>query len=220
MSHPDAKLHPQATGLAAKTVAAHSESQPLKLYSGWFCPFVQRVWLVLEEKGIPYEYIEVNPYNKPQSLLSLNPRGLVPTLQYDGKPLYESTVICEFLEDVYPDHGVKLLPHDPYEKARSRIWTDFCTSRIIPGFHRFLQWEDMGDEEGLKGVRDEFLGHLKAFAKEMDKAGPFFLGKEPSLIDFIVAPWAVSFLLLNPPLISTTNICRFVFGSLITSRVA
>ena len=67
---------------------AHSAERDLKLYAGWFCPFVQRVWIALEEKGIPYQYIEVNPYHKPQSLLDLNPRGIVPTLQYQGKPLY------------------------------------------------------------------------------------------------------------------------------------
>lgn len=80
--------------------------------------------------------MEVNPYHKPESLLKLNPRGLVPTLQYDNKPLYESTVVCEFLEDAYPDHGPKLLPSDPYARAKLRIWTDFITSRVIPSFHR------------------------------------------------------------------------------------
>ena len=85
-----------------------------------FCPFVQRVLLVLLEKNIPFQYIEVNPYHKPESLLKFNPRGLVPTLQYHNKPLYESTVICEFLEDAYADTP-RLLPSDPYEKARSRI---------------------------------------------------------------------------------------------------
>lgn len=97
---------------------------------------VQRVWTVLEEKGIAYQYVEVNPYDKPESLLKLNPRGLVPTLKYENKPLYESTVICEFLEDAYPDHGPKLLPSDPYSRAKLRIWTDFVTSRVIPSFHR------------------------------------------------------------------------------------
>lgn len=155
------------------------------------CPFVQRAWTVLEEKKIPYQYIEVNPYDKPASLLTLNPRGLVPTLEYDAKPLYESTVICEFLEDAYPDHGPRLLPSDPYERARTRIWTDFCTSRIIPAWHRFLQFQPASNEAGLKNVRDEFLAKLKEFAAEMHPSGPFFLGSEPSLIDFVVAPWVV-----------------------------
>ena len=64
------------------------------------------------------------------------PRGLVPTLKYDDKPVYESKVVFEFLEDAYPDHGRKLLPSDPYSRAKLTIWTDFVTSRIIPSFQR------------------------------------------------------------------------------------
>ncbi|PSK53889.1 hypothetical protein B9Z65_7695 [Elsinoe australis] len=189
MPPPDADLHHVATGPAKKVVDDHQAEQELKLYAGWFCPFVQRTWTVLEEKGIPYQYIEVNPYHKPQSLLSLNPRGLVPTLAYQNKPLYESTVIGEFLEDAYPEHKPNLLPHDPYDRARTRIWTDYCTSRIIPAYHRFLQCQDKGDD--LATLRGEFLGHLKEFAKEMDKKGPYFNGEEVGLIDLVVAPWAV-----------------------------
>ena len=47
----------------------------------------------------------------------------------------------------------------------------------------------MDDKEGLKQVQQEFLGKLKEFTKEIDPTGPFFLGPEPSLIDFVVAPW-------------------------------
>ncbi|KXL50236.1 hypothetical protein M433DRAFT_61644 [Acidomyces richmondensis BFW] len=188
-AHPDAQLYPRATGPAKSVVDAHQAEQPLKLYSGWFCPFVQRVWSVLEEKKIPYQYIEVNPYHKEESLLKLNPRGLVPTLQYDNKPLYESTVICEFLEEAYPDHGPKLLPEDVYERARTRIWTDFVTSRIIPAFHRFLQFQPISDKEGLEEKRQEFLSKLKEFVNEMHLQGPFFLGSQPSLVDFVIAPW-------------------------------
>jgi len=189
--HPDAELHPVATGAAKAIVDAHRAEQPLKLYSGWFCPFVQRAWTVLEEKNIPYEYIEVNPYDKPASLLELNPRGLVPTLQYDNKPLFESTVICEFLEEAYPDHTPHLLPKDPYARARTRIWTDFTTSRIIPSFHRFLQHQPASDVEGLEKHRQDFLGKLKELTAELDPEGPFFMGKEPGLIDFVIAPWIV-----------------------------
>lgn len=185
--HPDADLHPEATGPAAHIVQAHAAENPLKLYSGWFCPFVQRAWIVLEEKKIPYQYIEVNPYHKPESLLSLNPRGLVPTLQYDNKPLYESVVLCEFLEEAFPEHTPHLLPSDPYARARTRIWTDYVGSRIIPAFHRFLQHQG---QDGLMEKQTEFLNHLKEFTQEMDGEGPYFLGKEFSLIDVVIAPWA------------------------------
>lgn len=133
----------------------------------------------------------MNPYHKQQSLLDLNPRGLVPTLQYENKPLYESTVICEFLEEAYPPTK-KLLPADPYQRARTRIWIDFVTSRIIPSFHRYLQYQSKGPgDQGLAKARDDFLHQLEQFTQEMNPTGPFFLGKEISLIDIIIAPWAV-----------------------------
>jgi len=101
-------------------------------------------------------------------------------------------VICEFLEEAYPTHEPHLQPQDDvYNKARMRIWTDYCTSRIIPSFHRFLQFQPLSDKEGLEKVRGEFLGHLKEFTEAMEEEGPFFLGKEPAMVDFIVAPWAV-----------------------------
>jgi glutathione S-transferase len=62
------------------------------------------------------------------------------------------------------------------------------TSRIIPAFHRFLQHQG---QEGLQEKQQEFLGYIKEFTKEMDRQGPYFLGKEFSLIDVIIAPWAV-----------------------------
>ena len=55
----------------------------------------------------------------------------------------------------------------------------------------------MSDTEGLREVREEFLAKLKEFAREMDGEGPWFLGKEPCLVDFVVAPWAVSKLFLT-----------------------
>lgn len=60
-------------------------------------PFVQRVWIALELKGLPYQYIEVDPYQKPQSLLEVNPRGLVPALRHGDWGCYESTVLMEYV---------------------------------------------------------------------------------------------------------------------------
>ncbi|PKX88223.1 glutathione S-transferase family protein, partial [Aspergillus novofumigatus IBT 16806] len=167
-SVPDAELYPEASGPAKALVDRHQAEQPLKLYAGGFV--LQRVWLALEEKQIPYQYIEVNPYHKPQSLLSLNPRG-------DGngvklKPLYESNIILEYLEEAYPDHQPRLLPTDPYEKARAKIWMDFVTTRYQPQ----SQDEDVAAETDK--VRQEFLDRLKE--------GPFFLGDQISLPDLVL----------------------------------
>jgi len=69
---------------------------------------------------------------------------------------------------------------------------DFVTSRIIPSFHRFLQFQsDASKPNGIEKVRSEFIGYLKQFAQEMDPEGPYFMGKEITLIDLNIAPWAV-----------------------------
>lgn len=69
---------------------------------------MQRVWIALELKGIPYQYIEVDPYQKPESLLEVNPRGLVPALRHGDWGCYESTVLVEYVwihltQPVIPD---------------------------------------------------------------------------------------------------------------------
>ena len=76
----DTTIYAHATGTALQTAKQHEAEKPLKLYAGWFCPFVQRTWITLEEKKIAYQYIEINPYRRDPEFLKLNPRGLIPTL--------------------------------------------------------------------------------------------------------------------------------------------
>ena len=147
----------------------------------------------------------MNPYHKPAELLALNPRGLVPSLQIaPGKALYESTVVLEYLDEAYPDHSPRLLPRDPYERAKARIWTDFVTSRVIPAFHRFLQFQAQGwkgegtGEERLDFLRGEYRGKLLEFSRELAKresegiGSPYWGGSEVGLVDLVLAPWVVS----------------------------
>jgi glutathione S-transferase len=63
-------------------------------------PFVQRVWVALEAKGLQYQYIEVDPYKKPQALLDVNPRGLVPGLRHGDWGCGESTVLMEYVRTI------------------------------------------------------------------------------------------------------------------------
>ncbi|KAK7741935.1 hypothetical protein SLS62_010870 [Diatrype stigma] len=212
MATVDTSLLPaKTTGAAAALAAAHAAEHPLKLYGGWFCPFVQRAWIVLHEKRIPHQYVEVNPYRKAPEFLALNPRGLVPTLAVpvsDGgkgekRPLYESAVICEFLEEAYD--GVSLLPEDAYERAWCRLWIDHISNKIVPAFYRFIQHTpDKG--YSIEQARDNLHTHIKTFVKEMadstpspdlEKGGPWFLGPRFSLVDIMLAPWAKRLFLID-----------------------
>lgn len=143
------------------------------------------------EKNIPHQYIEINPYNKEASFLAMNPRGLVPTLAVPvgekGKPLYESTIICEYLDEAF--EGGRLLPEDAYERARARLWIDHVCTRIIPAFYKLLQ-HTPDKAYSIDQAREEFHSHIRALTKEMDSSGPWFLGKTFSLVDIMLAPWA------------------------------
>ncbi|KAJ1329748.1 glutathione S-transferase [Microdochium nivale] len=244
MADVDTSLHAATTGSAAIYAQLHEGEHALKLYGGWFCPFVQRAWITLHEKNVPHQYVEVNPYHKTAELLALNPRGLVPTLAVpvaetvgvtaDGaqavaaggravrKPLAESAVICEYIDEAYASFGTRdaqfgpgLLPplSEPYERARCRLWMDHVSGKIVPGFYRLLQHTGEKDAEyTLEEARAGFLGHIKTFVKEMegysekeeegeqkggDEAAPWFLGKEFSLVDIMLAPWAKRLFLID-----------------------
>ncbi|KAM0330875.1 hypothetical protein ACHAQA_003831 [Verticillium albo-atrum] len=154
MANVDTSIPSHTTGAAADFAAKHAGEHGLAFYGGWFCPFVQRSWMVLHEKHIEHHYREINPYNKDpegpnKEFLSLNPRGLIPTLavpaQENGgksRPLYDSTIVSEYLDEEYADeakHGPRLFPEDPYERARCRLWIDHINNKIVPGFYKFIQ---------------------------------------------------------------------------------
>ncbi|KAK7424836.1 hypothetical protein QQZ08_008466 [Neonectria magnoliae] len=206
MAHIDTSLPPETTGAAADLAAQHSDDHPLKLYGGWFCPFVQRSWITLCEKKIPHQYVEINPYKKEAEFVAMNPRGLVPTLAVavdargkNQRPLFESNIICEYLEDAYSDeasYGPHLLPSDPYERARCRLWIDHISTRIIPAFYKLLQ-HTPEKKYSLDQAREELRGHIKPFVEQMDPEGPFFLGTSFSLVDICLAPWAKRLFLID-----------------------
>lgn len=85
----------------------------LKTFLFWILiscsPFVQRVWISLEAKKVPYQYIEVDPYKKPQSLLDVNPRGLVPALRHGDWGCYESTVLMEYVRNLESNRSQDIL---------------------------------------------------------------------------------------------------------------
>ncbi|KAJ5779511.1 Glutathione S-transferase/chloride channel C-terminal [Penicillium paradoxum] len=185
MSRPGQKsYHTKATGLAAETVIKHSPDVNLKLYGSCFCPFVQRVWIALELKGIPYQYIEVDPYEKPASLLEVNPRGLVPALRHDDWGCYESNVLLEYLEDL--GVGAALLPADAKLRAHCRLWADHVNRHIVPSFYRVLQEQDQQKQiEKTQELRDS----MEKLLEVAHPKGPFFMGPQMSLVDVQAAPW-------------------------------
>ena len=129
---------------------------------------------------------------------SLNPRGLVPTLScpYPSpshpSPLIESTVICNYLDSLPSSNptSTSLYPSNAFEKAKLQISIDFVTTRIIPAFHRFLQWTEH-KPYSLQEAQQELREALLSWIKEADGTGPFFAGREFGMGDVQLVPWAI-----------------------------
>lgn len=178
--------HKKATGAALETVKAHSHDDVLKLFGSCFCPFVQRVWISLEAKKIPYQYVEVDPYSKPKALLEINPRGLVPALKHGDWGCYESTILMEYLEDL--NVGKPLLPPDPKSRALCRLWSDHINRHLIPAFYRYLQEQDANKQVDY-GL--ELKAEIDKLVDAASSSGPLFLGSALSFVDIQLAPWAL-----------------------------
>src|SRR5712672_2885253 len=99
----------------------------LTLISHKLCPYVQRAVIALTEKGVAFERVDIDLANKPDWFLKISPLGKVPVLSVrsDGGEvaLFESNVICEYIED--SQGGIKLHPQDPLERAQHRAWMEF-----------------------------------------------------------------------------------------------
>jgi glutathione S-transferase len=113
----------------------------LTIYSVAACPYAQRTRILLHLKGLQAELVELDLSKpRPQWFLDINPAGTVPALVHDGKPLNESSVINEYLEDVFPERAV--FPADPYLKAQSRVLIDFCNTQFTTNLYRVLMEQD------------------------------------------------------------------------------
>lgn len=139
---------------------------------------MQRVWISLEVKSLNYQYIEVDPYKKPEELMRINPRGLIPALQHGNDwGCYESSVLMEYLEDL--NEGAPLLPLNAKDRAYCRLWSDHINRKILPHFYGLLQAQD--DAQQAEQAQQLTEG-IQKIVEAADQSGPFFLAlTSPSL---------------------------------------
>ncbi|KAH0762791.1 hypothetical protein KY290_018864 [Solanum tuberosum] len=101
------------------------EENKVTLHGMWLSPYVKRVELALKVKGIPFEYVEEDLSNKSPLVLKYNPiHKKVPILVHNGKPVNESFVIVEYIDETWKN-GPQLLPEDPYERSKVRFWAAY-----------------------------------------------------------------------------------------------
>jgi len=158
----------------------------LTLVSHPICPFVQRVAIVLREKHIPFEQIQIDLSDKPDWFVAISPAGKVPLLKVERDAnqavvLFESMAICEYLEEAYPDHRIH--PADPLTRAQHRAWIEFSSAMLM-------------DAWGFLNAVDETVAATKAadLRKKLERLEAvlpyesYFAGATFSMVDAVTAP--------------------------------
>jgi len=154
----------------------------LRLVGHPLCPYVQRAVIALTEKGVAHERTYIDLAAKPDWFTALSPLGKVPLLLVDETTaLFESAVICEFLEETAP--GVRLHPDDPVERARHRAWIEFASATLgsIAGLYA------APDAAAFEGKRADLATKMIWLERALG-TGPYFAGEEFSLVDAAFGP--------------------------------
>ena len=158
----------------------------LTLISHPLCPFVQRAAIVLLEKGIQFDRIDVDLSAKPDWFLAVSPTGKVPVLKVrqdnaQDAILFESMVICEYLDET--QGGTPMYPIDALARARNRARSEFASQTQAEAW-QFLHARDSATADAKRTAFRERLGKLES---EIG-AGPFFDGSAFGMVDAVYAP--------------------------------
>ena len=153
---------------------------PLTLVSHELCPYVQRAAIVLAEKGTPFERRTVDLSNKPDWFRAVSPLGKTPVLLVGDVPIFESAVICEYLDETIEP---QIHPADPLQRARHRAWMEFGSSILnsIAGFY------DAPDAAALTRKRDELVARFQQLEGVLGE-GPYFANHQFSIVDAVFGP--------------------------------
>jgi len=162
----------------------------ITLFSAGTCPNSHRVRLVLSEKELPVNLVEVEPDQLPATLLDLNPYGKVPTIEDRGTVLFEASVINEYLDERYPHPPLK--PGSPAERAQLRLAVMNIEREIYP---YYFELEKSKEKKGPMQKIREYLESIDTYLERQ----PYFIGEAYSLADITLAPilWRLGPLGLN-----------------------
>lgn len=166
----------------------------IKLHHHPMSTYSRKVRIALTEKGIPFERVLVDlgkgEHKKPE-YLAMNPNGKVPTLVDDGFVIFESTAICEYLEDKFPTPS--FLPGDPQARARARMWNQYGDTQVAPAFFKvfselIFKKPGEGDMAKVEEGRKLIAAQIAILDKKLE-GNDFLAGKHFTLGDIAMMPW-------------------------------
>jgi len=153
----------------------------MTLYSGTTCLFSHRCRIVLYEKGMDFQIVDVDLYNMPEDLAVMNPYNRVPVLVERDLILYEANIINEYIDDRFPHP--QLIPADPVMRARARLFLFRFELELFSQIDAIEQGSPKTADKARSVIRDNLMQIAPVFAKQK-----YMLGEEFSMLDVAIAP--------------------------------
>jgi len=153
----------------------------MTLYSGTTDPFSQRCRFVLYEKGMDFQVIDVDVFNKPEDLAVMNPYNKVPVLVERDLILHEANIINEYIDERFPHP--QLMPADPVMRARARLFLYRFEQELFCHIPALESGVTKTVEKARMAVRANLTQIAPIFLKQK-----FMLGEEFSMLDVAIAP--------------------------------
>ena len=153
----------------------------MTLYSGITDPFSHRCRIVLYEKGMDFEIIDVDLMNKPEDLAVMNPYNRTPVLVERDLVLYESNIINEYIDERFPHP--QLMPADPVMRARARLFLFRFEQELFNHVQTLESGTQKAQEKARLYIRENLIQIAPIFVKQK-----YMLGEEFSMLDVAIAP--------------------------------
>lgn len=153
----------------------------MTLYSGTTCPFSMRCRIVLYEKGMDFQIIDVDLYNKPEDIAVMNPYNRVPILVERDLILYESNIINEYIDERFPHP--QLMPADPVMRARARLFLYRFEIELFSQVEVLESGKEKNADKARAIIRENLVQIAPVFTKQKH-----MLGDEFSMLDVAIAP--------------------------------
>lgn len=176
----------------------------LRLWSWRMSPFAGKARAAFAEKGVEVELLEVHPVKRPARLRELNPTNRVPVLEVGDHPIRESSVICEWVEETYPDPP--LWPADVDLRAWARGWGRYVDDEIAVNYFLGMRKQAFGaDDADPEDIVERLHGRLPRRFAALETAldrhdGPWLAGEQFTLADLGGMAVAVRLPEWSPPL--------------------
>lgn len=156
-------------------------SAMMNLYSGTTCPYSHRCRIVLYEKQMDFQVIDVDLFNKPEDIAVINPYNRVPVLVDRDLVLYEANIINEYIDERFPHP--QLMPPDPQTRAKARQLLHTMEQELFGQHIDALERNLKSADKARAHIRDRLVELVPLFAKQK-----YLLGDDFSMLDVAIAP--------------------------------